>query len=75
LCNRIRPKRWSFIKCLEPFFTTKGERGTGLVLAMVYGMVQRHSAEIDVESAGGAGEFADPEFMHILTEMTTYGHI
>jgi signal transduction histidine kinase/ActR/RegA family two-component response regulator len=37
-------------RCLEPFFTTKGERGTGLGLAMVYGMVQRHSAELEVDS-------------------------
>ena len=37
-------------RCLEPFFTTKGERGTGLGLAMVYGMVQRHSAEIEIDS-------------------------
>jgi signal transduction histidine kinase/ActR/RegA family two-component response regulator/uncharacterized membrane protein affecting hemolysin expression len=37
-------------RCLEPFFTTKGERGTGLGLAMVYGMVQRHSAELELES-------------------------
>ena len=42
-------------RCLEPFFTTKGERGTGLGLAMVYGMVQRHSAEIDIESAARPG--------------------
>jgi signal transduction histidine kinase/ActR/RegA family two-component response regulator len=42
-------------RCLEPFFTTKGERGTGLGLAMVYGMVQRHSAELDIESAVGQG--------------------
>lgn len=42
-------------RCLEPFFTTKGERGTGLGLAMVYGMVQRHSAELEIVSALGQG--------------------
>lgn len=42
-------------RCLEPFFSTKGERGTGLGLAMVYGTVQRHSAEIEIESAVGKG--------------------
>jgi PAS domain S-box-containing protein len=42
-------------RCLEPFFTTKGERGTGLGLAMVYGMIQRHRAEIEIESAPGRG--------------------
>jgi CheY-like chemotaxis protein len=40
-------------RCLEPFFTTKGERGTGLGLAMVYGMVQRHSADLEIESEPG----------------------
>ena len=42
-------------RCLEPFFTTKGERGSGLGLAMVYGVVQRHSAEIELESEVGKG--------------------
>jgi PAS domain S-box-containing protein len=42
-------------RCLEPFFTTKGERGTGLGLAMVYGMAQRHAGEIEIESAPGRG--------------------
>jgi signal transduction histidine kinase/ActR/RegA family two-component response regulator len=42
-------------RCLEPFFTTKGERGTGLGLAMVYGMVQRHSADLEIDSAVGRG--------------------
>jgi signal transduction histidine kinase/ActR/RegA family two-component response regulator len=42
-------------RCLEPFFTTKGERGTGLGLAMVYGAVQRHAAGLEIESAPGVG--------------------
>jgi len=42
-------------RCLEPFFTTKGERGTGLGLAMVYGVTQRHGAEVKIESAPGFG--------------------
>ena len=41
--------------CLEPFFTTKGERGTGMGLAMVYGMIERHSAELAIDSAPGQG--------------------
>jgi signal transduction histidine kinase/CheY-like chemotaxis protein len=42
-------------RCLEPFFTTKGERGTGLGLAMVYGMTKRLNTQIDLESTLGKG--------------------
>ncbi len=42
-------------RCLEPFFTTKGERGTGLGLPMVYGTMQRHGGEVEVASAPGEG--------------------
>jgi len=42
-------------RCLEPFFTTKGERGTGLGLPMVYGVVQRHGADLDIDSRVGHG--------------------
>jgi len=42
-------------RCMEPFFTTKGERGTGLGLAMVYGTIQRHNAEIEIDSTPGKG--------------------
>lgn len=42
-------------RCLEPFFSTKGERGTGLGLAMVYGVVRRHDGQIDVATKPGEG--------------------
>src|ERR1700690_2981141 len=43
-------------RCLEPFFSTKTQRGgTGLGLAMVYGMMQRHDGTIEIESSPGRG--------------------
>jgi signal transduction histidine kinase len=42
-------------RCLEPFFTTKGDRGTGLGLSAVYGIIQRHGGTIDIESEKGRG--------------------
>jgi signal transduction histidine kinase len=42
-------------RCLEPFFTTKGNRGTGMGLAMVYGMAQRHGAALEIDSKPGGG--------------------
>jgi signal transduction histidine kinase len=37
--------------CLEPFYSTKGNRGgTGLGLAMVYGVMQRHEGTIHIDS-------------------------
>ena len=42
-------------RCLDPFFTTKGADGTGMGLAMVYGIVQRHEGTMEVESEVGKG--------------------
>jgi signal transduction histidine kinase len=42
-------------RCLEPFFSTKGELGTGLGLSMVYGIVERHRGKLEIESNPGVG--------------------
>jgi PAS domain S-box-containing protein len=42
-------------RVFEPFFSTKGEKGTGLGLAMVHGVVEQHDGRVTLESQVGKG--------------------
>src|SRR5205807_3800799 len=42
-------------RIFEPFFSTKGEAGSGLGLSMAYSIVRRHGGEIRVESQPSHG--------------------
>ena len=42
-------------RVFEPFYTTKGVHGTGLGLAVSYGIIERHEGLISVESTIGKG--------------------
>lgn len=53
--NGVGIAKENLSKVLEPFWTTKGARGTGLGLASSYGIVRRHCGSIHVDSVEGEG--------------------
>lgn len=42
-------------RALDPFFTTKGPKSTGLGLSVTYGIIQRHNGKLEIDSAPERG--------------------
>lgn len=51
-------------RCLDPFFSTKGEAGTGLGLAMVSRIVAEHGGRLDIRSQPEVGTTFSIDFPH-----------
>jgi signal transduction histidine kinase len=51
-------------RVFEPFFSTKGDQGTGLGLAMVYACMQRHGGSVRLKTKPGEGTSFTLAFSH-----------
>ena len=58
-------------RVLEPFYTTKGEAGTGLGLSQVYGFVRPVDGDLRIASEPGAGTTV--ELLFPRTDAARYG--
>jgi signal transduction histidine kinase len=52
----------------DPFFSTKGEGGTGLGLSVSYGIIKNHHGEIRVDSKVGVGTTFTVELPRYINE-------
>ncbi len=56
-------------KCLEPFFTTRVNKGSGLGLSIAYGIIERHHGEIAISSEEDQGTTVQIVFPQASWEM------
>jgi two-component system, cell cycle sensor histidine kinase and response regulator CckA len=62
-------------KVFQPFWTTKGFRGTGMGLSSSYGIVGRHRGEMSVESAEGRGTTFTVRLPRVYRETDAIPHV
>ena len=43
------------LRIFEPFYSTKGQKGTGLGLAVIWGIIDNHNGSIKVDSEVNKG--------------------
>ncbi|MCC7093307.1 MAG: PAS domain-containing sensor histidine kinase, partial [Ignavibacteriaceae bacterium] len=53
--NGIGISKEDLPRIFEPFYSTKGQKGTGLGLAVIWGIIDNHDGTINVESEIGKG--------------------
>jgi signal transduction histidine kinase/ActR/RegA family two-component response regulator len=54
-------------RLFDPFFTTKGKAGTGMGLAVSFGIIRRHEGAIEVDSEPGRGTTFKISLPKVLT--------
>lgn len=58
-------------RLFDPFFTTKGKAGTGMGLAVSFGIIRRHEGSIEVDSEPGHGTTFKISLPKVTTASTT----
>ena len=58
-------------RLFDPFFTTKGKAGTGMGLAVSFGIIRRHEGSIEVDSEPGRGTTFKISLPKVMPATTT----